>query len=51
MYIYIHVYITNKKNDKNRKCHSCNRNNSRQFSHTNANLHHIKFSFHIALFF
>ena len=33
---------------KNRKYHSCNANNSQQFFHTHANLHHIKFSFHIS---
>ena len=33
---------------KNRKCHNYNPNNSQQFSHKHANLHHIEFSFHIA---
>ena len=33
---------------KNGKFHSFNPNNSQQFSHTHANLHHIEFSFHIA---
>ena len=33
---------------KNGKCHNCIPNNSQQFSHTYANLHHIEFSFHVA---
>ena len=36
---------------KNRKCHSCNPNNSQQFSHTHANLYLITFSFDITLCF
>ena len=45
--MYVYMYMV-KRMIKNRKCHNSNPNNSQQFSHTHASLHHIECSFHIA---